>query len=54
MAKKLDKLAAVNIVLSNIGQAPVSVLDNNDNPMVVMASNIIEPYMRDAVGNNID
>ena len=42
MATKLDKLAAVNIVLSNIGQAPVSVLDNNDNPMVVMATNTID------------
>jgi len=41
MATKLTKLAAVNIVLSNIGMAPVTVLDN-DNPMVVMASNIID------------
>ena len=40
MATKLNKLAAVNIVLSNIGQAPVSTLDNN-NPMVTMASNTI-------------
>jgi hypothetical protein len=41
MAQKLNKLAAVNIVLSNIGQAPVTVVDN-DNPMVVMASNVID------------
>ena len=41
MASKLTKLAAVNIVLSNIGQAPVTTLDN-DNPMVTMATNIIE------------
>ena len=41
MATKLNKLAAVNIVLSNIGQAPVTVVDN-DNPMVVMASNAID------------
>jgi hypothetical protein len=41
MAQKLNKLAAVNIVLSNIGQAPVTVVDN-DNPMVVMAANTIE------------
>ncbi len=41
MATKLNKLAAVNIVLSNIGQAPVTVVDN-DNPMVVMASNTID------------
>jgi hypothetical protein len=38
---KLTKLAAVNIVLSNIGQAPVTRLDN-DNPMVTMADNTIE------------
>lgn len=41
MAQKLNKLAAVNIVLSNIGQAPVTVVDN-DNPMVNMASNTID------------
>ena len=41
MATKLTKLGAVNIVLSNIGMAPVSTIDN-DNPMVSMASNIID------------
>ncbi len=41
MATKLTKLSAVNIILSNIGQAPVTVLDN-DNPMISMASNIID------------
>ena len=41
MASKLNKLSAVNIVLSNIGQAPVTVIDN-DNPMVVMAANVID------------
>ena len=41
MATKLNKLSAVNIVLSNIGQAPVTTVDN-DNPMVVMASNTID------------
>ena len=41
MATKLNKLSAVNIVLSNIGQAPVTVIDN-DNPMVVMAANVID------------
>ena len=41
MASKLNKLAAVNIVLSNIGQAPVTVVDN-DNPMVVMAANVLD------------
>ncbi len=41
MATKLNNLSAVNIVLSNIGQAPVTTVDN-DNPMVVMAANIIK------------
>ena len=41
MASKLNKLSAVNIVLSNIGQAPVTVIDN-DNPMVAMAANVID------------
>lgn len=41
MATKLTKLAAVNIVLSNIGMAPVNAIDN-DNPMVLMASNTID------------
>ena len=41
MATKLTKLNAVNIVLSNIGMAPVTTIDN-DNPMVSMASNIID------------
>ncbi len=41
MATKLTKLDAVNIVLSNIGMAPVTTLDN-DNPMISLASNIID------------
>ena len=41
MATKLTKLSAVNIVLSNVGQAPVTTVDN-DNPMVVMAANVID------------
>ena len=41
MATKLTKLSAVNIVLSNVGQAPVSTVDN-DNPMVVMAANVVD------------
>ena len=41
MATKLDKLSAVNIVLSNIGQAPVTQIDN-DNPMVAMAVNTLD------------
>lgn len=41
MATKLTKLSAVNIVLSNIGMAPVTTIDN-DNPMVSLASNIID------------
>ena len=41
MATKLNKLAAVNILLSNIGQAPVNTIDNA-NPMVAMATNLID------------
>lgn len=41
MATKLNKLAAVNILLSNIGQAPVTAIDNA-NPMVAMAANLID------------
>lgn len=41
MVSKLTKLAAVNIVLSNIGQAPVTRLDN-DNPMVIMATSTVD------------
>ena len=41
MATKLTKLDAVNIVISNIGQAPVTVIDN-DNPMVALAANTID------------
>ena len=41
MATKLTKLAAVNIIISNIGQAPVTQIDN-DNPMVIMAANILD------------
>jgi hypothetical protein len=45
MASKLTKLSAVNIVLSNIGMAPVTRVDN-DNPMVVMAANLIDEVSR--------
>jgi len=41
MATKQTKLSAVNIVLSNIGQAAVTTIDN-DNPMVVMAVNTLD------------
>ena len=41
MATKLTKLAAVNIIISNIGQAPVTQIDN-DNPMVIMAANVLD------------
>ena len=41
MASKLTKLSAVNIVISNIGMAPVTTVDN-DNPMISMASNTID------------
>ena len=41
MATKLTKLTAVNIIISNIGQAPVTQIDN-DNPMVIMAANVLD------------
>ena len=41
MVQKLTKLDAVNIILSNVGQAPVTTIDN-DNPMVSMANNILD------------
>ena len=41
MASKLTKLDAVNIVLSNIGMAPVSAL-SSVNPMVATAENVID------------
>ena len=41
MVAKLTRLDAVNIILSNVGQAPVTEVDN-DNPMVAMASNILD------------
>lgn len=41
MAKKTTKLAAVNRVLSNIGQAPTTVLDSG-NPLVEMAEVVLE------------
>ena len=41
MAQRLTKLDAVNIILSHVGQAPVTTIDN-DNPMVSMANNILD------------
>lgn len=41
MVNKLTKLEAVNIVLSNVGQAPVTQIDN-DNPMVALAANMVD------------
>ena len=41
MVTKLTKLDAVNIVLSNVGQAPITQIDN-DNPMVALAANMID------------
>jgi hypothetical protein len=41
MATLFTRLDSVNIILSNIGQAPVTVVDN-DNPMVVMANNTLK------------
>ncbi|ABP87947.1 tail protein [Synechococcus phage Syn5] len=41
MASKLTKLGAVNIVLTNIGMAPVTLIDSN-NPMVATAQTILD------------
>lgn len=41
MATKTTKLAAVNRILSNIGQSPVTVLDSG-NPLVEMAELILD------------
>jgi len=41
MASKTTKLAAVNRILSNIGQSPVTVLDSG-NPLVEMAELILD------------
>lgn len=41
MAYKLTKLQAVNIILSNVGQAPITTLDTQ-NPMVKLAEGILD------------
>jgi len=41
MAHKLTKLQAINIILSNVGQSPVSDLDST-NPQVAIADVILE------------
>lgn len=41
MATKATKLAAVNTIISNVGQAPVTEL-NTGNPLVEMAENILD------------
>ena len=41
MASKTTKLAAVNRILSNVGQSPVTVLDSG-NPLVEMAELILD------------
>ena len=41
MASKLTKLGAINIVLTNIGMAPVAAIDVN-NPMVATAQTILD------------
>lgn len=41
MARKTTKIDAVNRILSNIGQAPVTVLDSG-NPLVEMAELVLE------------
>lgn len=46
---KTTKLQAVNIILSNIGQAPVTTLDSV-NPMVATAENILDEVSRSVQG----
>lgn len=41
MAHKLSKLQAINIILSNVGQSPVSSVDST-NPMVATAETILD------------
>tara|TARA_R100000406_G_scaffold96006_1_gene92150 strand:- start:1357 stop:1959 length:603 start_codon:yes stop_codon:yes gene_type:complete len=41
---KLNKLAAVNIILSNVGQAPVTSITST-NPMVAIADSILDEVM---------
>lgn len=41
MAQRLTRLDAVNIVLTNIGQSPVTTIDN-DNPLISMAVNTLD------------
>ena len=45
MATKTTKLDAVNIILSNIGQAPVTTLDEG-NPLVETAELVLDEIMR--------
>jgi hypothetical protein len=41
MAHKISRLQAINIILSNVGQSPVSTVDST-NPMVATAETIID------------
>ena len=45
MANKATRLAAVNTIISNIGQAPVTALDTG-NPLVEMAEQILDEITR--------
>ena len=45
MASKASKLAAVNTIISNVGQAPVTSLDTS-NPLVEMAEQILDEITR--------
>ena len=41
MAHKISRLQAINIILSNVGQSPVSAVDST-NPMVATAETILD------------
>ena len=43
--RKASRLAAVNTIISNVGQAPVTALDTG-NPLVEMAEQILDEITR--------
>ncbi len=53
MATKATKLAAVNTIISNVGQAPVTAL-NTGNPLVEMAENILDEITRAVLSEGWD
>lgn len=53
MATKATKLAAVNTIISNVGQAPVTALDTG-NPLVELAENILDEITRAVLSEGWD